>query len=303
MSLLNNSNQVNRNRSPSSMIDVWENDKNSNLKRPTPITMTCNDNNNDEYNCYTDKEDNYSPDSYFTPSTKDPISNDDHNEYDYFHRYSTSEGSSGNISRAPSSDSNEVLHSYNYPYAMCQSASVVQSVPQTPPLHQVQKCRQLPCRTFISTGSCPYGDRCVFLHDARITSKPVYVRSKRKTKDDTTVDAFFWPTMPLHTVMGVLDNRNQPHIAQPYVVPVPVGHSSAAINGNGNNSNNNNNYNETAVYSMWEHFLDFLKVDSLSVVTVPRVVPTTDEYNPINPHTGKSRLPVLMYLSQCNNNN
>lgn len=26
------------------------------------------------------------------------------------------------------------------------------------------KCRQLPCRTFISTGSCPYGDRCVFLH-------------------------------------------------------------------------------------------------------------------------------------------
>lgn len=40
------------------------------------------------------------------------------------------------------------------------------------------KCRQLPCRTFISTGSCPYGDRCVFLHDPSIVSKPVYIRSK-----------------------------------------------------------------------------------------------------------------------------
>lgn len=40
------------------------------------------------------------------------------------------------------------------------------------------KCRQLPCRTFISTGSCPYGDRCVFLHDPSIVSKPVYIKSK-----------------------------------------------------------------------------------------------------------------------------
>lgn len=44
--------------------------------------------------------------------------------------------------------------------------------------HQVFKCRQLPCRTFISTGSCPYGDRCVFLHDPSVTSKPVYIRTK-----------------------------------------------------------------------------------------------------------------------------
>lgn len=44
--------------------------------------------------------------------------------------------------------------------------------------NQVVKCRQLPCRTFISTGSCPYADRCVFLHDMSIVSKPVYIRSK-----------------------------------------------------------------------------------------------------------------------------
>lgn len=40
------------------------------------------------------------------------------------------------------------------------------------------KCRQLPCRTFISTGSCPYGDRCVFLHDPSIMSKPVFIKIK-----------------------------------------------------------------------------------------------------------------------------
>ena len=32
----------------------------------------------------------------------------------------------------------------------------------------VSKSRMLPCRTFISTGCCPYGARCVFLHDPRI---------------------------------------------------------------------------------------------------------------------------------------
>lgn len=70
------------------------------------------------------------------------------------------------------------------------------------------KCRQLPCRTFVSTGSCPYGDRCVFLHDASIVAKPVYIKTKRKSKDDSSTDAFFWPTMSLDSVMGKVDNKN-----------------------------------------------------------------------------------------------
>lgn len=40
------------------------------------------------------------------------------------------------------------------------------------------KCRQLPCRTFVSTGTCPYSDRCVFLHDPSIVSKPVFMKVK-----------------------------------------------------------------------------------------------------------------------------
>lgn len=51
------------------------------------------------------------------------------------------------------------------------------------PIHitQAQKCRQLPCRTFISTGCCPYGDKCVFLHDLSIVSKPIFSKNKVRT--------------------------------------------------------------------------------------------------------------------------
>lgn len=40
------------------------------------------------------------------------------------------------------------------------------------------KFRLLPCRTFISTGTCPYGDKCVFLHDPRVTSTKTWIRGK-----------------------------------------------------------------------------------------------------------------------------
>ena len=32
------------------------------------------------------------------------------------------------------------------------------------------KFRQLPCRTFLSIGNCPYRERCVYLHDPRLAS-------------------------------------------------------------------------------------------------------------------------------------
>lgn len=67
------------------------------------------------------------------------------------------------------------------------SASAYSEKPQPSPMSSASgasgggggfKCRQLPCRTFISTGSCPYGDRCVFLHDPSVASKPVYIKAK-----------------------------------------------------------------------------------------------------------------------------
>ncbi|KAJ1440819.1 hypothetical protein B484DRAFT_476588 [Ochromonadaceae sp. CCMP2298] len=164
--------------------------------------------------------------------------------------------------------------------------------PRTPPYAPIynppSKCRQLPCRTFISTGSCPYGERCVFLHDASIVSKPIYIRSKRKSRDDAGVDAFFWPTMPMNAVMSRPDTRNMPAIAQPYIVPAPNSYTYSSSN------------NDVSVYSMWEHFLDFCKTDSLSVVTVPRSVQPqlTNPFARTNIYSGKARLSTFMRLSQ-----
>lgn len=151
-----------------------------------------------------------------------------------------------NLSRMSSRESmeyisNTLVDNSNY-RGGANAATVMSPIMMQNAPGQIAKCRQLPCRTFISTGSCPYGDRCVFLHDACIASKPVYIKSKvcaylrlclhrcapftvllprpspslhcllahqRKSKEDMCVDAFFWPTMPLHAVMGRVDHRNR----------------------------------------------------------------------------------------------
>lgn len=56
--------------------------------------------------------------------------------------------------------------------------STASNLSQSSEPNSSSKCRQLPCRTFVSTGSCPYGDRCVFLHDPLIVSKPVFIKIK-----------------------------------------------------------------------------------------------------------------------------
>jgi hypothetical protein len=56
--------------------------------------------------------------------------------------------------------------------------------------------------------------------------------------------------------------------------------------------------NDEAVYSMWQHFLDFAKSDSLSVVKSQRQVRAPNPYSLINPYTGKKRLSVFVQLSQ-----
>jgi hypothetical protein len=95
---------------------------------------------------------------------------------------------------------------------------------------ELPKYRQLPCRTFISTGSCPYRERCVFIHDPRlITSKKVKTKSivsniniiykpngyyydillsQKKPIEDVCTDALFWPTMSRDDVTKKLNTKN-----------------------------------------------------------------------------------------------
>jgi hypothetical protein len=101
-------------------------------------------------------------------------------------------------------------------------------------------------------------------------------------------DTFFWPTMSLNSVMGKLEKNGVPSIHQPYIVPAPSSVTHFPSN------------NDASVFSMWEYYLDFLKSDSLSVVTTPRNVPPLNPYQIHNPYSGKKRLPIFMKLSQTN---
>ena len=47
------------------------------------------------------------------------------------------------------------------------------------------------CFTHVATGHCPYGNRCSFIHDPRISGE---VKSKTKLKDFKTNDSLvYWP--------------------------------------------------------------------------------------------------------------
>ena len=58
-------------------------------------------------------------------------------------------------------------------------------------------CRQLPCKTFLQTGACPYRDRCQYLHDPRLLGVSSKAKTRRKNVISPTdiVDSFFWPPM------------------------------------------------------------------------------------------------------------
>ena len=105
------------------------------------------------------------------------------------------------------------------------------------------KFRQLPCRTFLSSGSCPYIERCVYLHDPRLASSDVKNKCRRKNKEVVVLDAFFWPCMPGEQVASYLHENKQPSVSQPYEVPLPDGDLYRR--------------HDEAMYSMWMHFCDF----------------------------------------------
>lgn len=81
----------------------------------------------------------------------------------------------------------------------------------------------------------------------------------------------------------------EPDINQAYLIPAPYVHPT--------NPNLSSNMNHFAVYSMWEHFVDFLAADSLSVVINPRPVHTLNPSHELNFFTGRQRLSSFVQLS------
>lgn len=142
----------------------------------------------------------------------------------------------------------------------------------------------------------------MFLHDPRCIASNVYFPGgKKKSKEELCVDGLFWPTLTKEQVSGKLDSRKLPHISQPYDVPQPATHPQQHSHApsTGTVSIHITKGHAWAVYSVWQHYLDFLYVDELSVVRVPRQVSalTFDPWQPVNGHTGKARLPVFVQLA------
>jgi hypothetical protein len=129
---------------------------------------------------------------------------------------------------------------------------------------------------------------------------------QKKSKEDSTPDAFFWPMMPNQLVKNKLDNKSrkffviicnkriysviiiEPDINQPYLIPAPYNGPDGL----------QSNMNHIGVYSMWEHFVDFLATDSLSVVPFPRKAPGLNPFYHNNHYTGHKRLSTFIHLSQ-----
>jgi hypothetical protein len=151
------------------------------------------------------------------------------------------------------------------------------------------KYRQLPCRTFISVGTCPYRERCVYLHDPRCICREAKTKTRRKNKDDIVLDSLFWPIMPYNAVAQKLDNNRQPHVIQPYNVPSPQSDQFRR--------------HDEAVYSMWMHFVDFcLATGESTHVPYPDLAPCFAAPDlPINAYSQLPRLSVFRVLSAANN--
>lgn len=149
------------------------------------------------------------------------------------------------------------------------------------------KFRQLPCRTFISVGTCPYRERCVYLHDPRCICRDAKTKTRRKNKEDVVLDSMFWPVMPYSMVSGKQDTNRQPHVIQSYAVPLP--------------QNDQYNRHDSSVYSMWMHFVDFCLANN-ETHNAPHADAAVCYCAPetaTNSYTGHPRLPVFQSLSMA----
>ena len=183
------------------------------------------------------------------------------------------------------------------------------------------KFRQLPCRTFIAVGTCPFRDRCVYLHDPRLLCKEAKTKTRKKNRDDSVTDSLFWPAMDKHDVRKRLDqaqgqgrhsqnqhqNQLQPHVIQPYHVPIPfdsfprqtnlVQIPSCVLNTNtGNNTDGTGfgKFHDRCLYSLWMHFADYCGTLNGN----PSVYAAAAEGDGgTNRYLGSRRLPVFVALA------
>lgn len=123
------------------------------------------------------------------------------------------------------------------------------------------KC--LPCKTHIMCGTCPYANRCQYIHDQRVFMTLSKSTSRRKNiENNLSDDAWFWPK---------INNDNLEYIEY-YNIQQPHYYNDISIA-------------ELSLYSIWNHFISFLSNNY------------SDSRLIINPFTRRRRLRIFIQLS------
>ena len=150
--------------------------------------------------------------------------------------------------------------------------------------NRIKNKRELPCKTWISTGYCSYNNKCIYLHSYSIKSNfPAKIHSNHKSKEYYINDTLFWPKMK--STNNIIDNE--------YSVPYPE----------------KENMHDIALYSMWNHYVDFCKFTNMErklqlLSKKESIFPTINTslslspYDNENKHVSKKRLDIFCKLSE-----
>lgn len=106
------------------------------------------------------------------------------------------------------------------------------------------------CQTWIYAGSCPYGDRCTFIHDTALSSSHFQARPLKSAamKPAAVKDTFYWPDMNKFEVRRSVDSSGLPNSNQSYSIPSDFAKNDASIH-------------DRAIYSIWNHFVSTFTAD------------------------------------------
>ena len=73
-----------------------------------------------------------------------------------------------------------------------------------------EKFRRMICNTYISCGGCPYGDKCVFLHDPRLTIGSFKIRTTKTPRvGGQPKDTFYWPDMDKEVTKNIKSSSSK----------------------------------------------------------------------------------------------
>jgi len=61
----------------------------------------------------------------------------------------------------------------------------------------------LPCHTFVMCGTCPYLERCKYIHDPRIKYNKTHIFIKKRNNPTNYSDIWFWPYDTSNDISGI----------------------------------------------------------------------------------------------------